>query len=109
MSPCIHPPHPEHFGLPPHGESHPAHDAPAAGGNATVSHDAGIAEAMATLRRACAGERPGRPGGSVAPKLPPPDTEREGGCGQMGWRQFVVTLLVLGYVIGYLVAAVSGQ
>lgn len=57
MSPCIHPPRPEHFGLPPHGESRSAHDAPEAGGNATVSHEAGIAEAMATLRRACAGER----------------------------------------------------
>jgi len=65
MSPCIHPPRPEHFGLPPHGESHPAHDAPVAGGNATVGHEAGIAEAMARLRRACAGER--------APDvLPPP-------------------------------------
>ena len=57
MSPCIHPPRPEHFGLPPHGESRPAHDAPEAGGNATVSHEAGIAEAMAGLRRACARER----------------------------------------------------
>lgn len=57
MSPCIHPPRPEHFGLPPHGESRPAHDAPVAGGNAIVSHEAGIAEAMAGLRRACAGER----------------------------------------------------
>ena len=109
MSPCIHPPRPEHFGLPPHGESHHAHDAPVAGGNATVSHEAGIAEAMAALRRAYAMERPGRPGGSVAPKLPPPDVGYEGGCGAWGGRQQIVTLLVLGYFIGRFVSIMLGR
>lgn len=84
MSPCIHPPRPEHFGLPPHGESRLPHDAPVAGGNATVSHEPGIAEAMARLRRVCAGE----PAGDVPP--PPPYApltdpfRRLGGGGSVG-------------------------
>lgn len=84
------------------------HDAPVAGGNATVSHEAGIAEAMATLRRVCARERPGRPGGGVAPKLPPPDVGYEGGCGAWGGRQQIVALLVLGYFIGRFVSIMLG-
>lgn len=103
MSPCIHPPRPEHFGLPPHGESRPAHDAPEAGGNATVSHEAGIAEAMATLRRACAGER----APDVLPGLPPPDVEYEDRGGPMGWRQYVV-FLVIGIIVGRLLGLALG-
>ena len=107
MSPCIHPPRPEHFGLPPHGESRPAHDAPEAGGNTPVSHGAGIAEAMAGLRRACAGERAGRPGGSVAPKLPPPDVEYKDHGSQMGRKQYVV-FLVIGIIVGRLLGLALG-
>lgn len=92
MSPCIHPPRPEHFGI-------------------MTANSGGVSvdEAMAELRRVCSGNAPrrGRSGGSVAPTLPPPSIEYEDGSGPMGWRRYI-PLIVIGTIVGSLLGRALG-